>query len=402
VAQLFLLNKGGKGVVSMLARIKYLTAGESHGKGLLGIIDNIPAGLEISEDYIKEQLFRRQQGHGRGGRMKIETDHAEIYTGVRHGKSLGSPIGLVLPNKDWVNWTKKMSSEPVDEKITKVTLPRPGHADLAGVQKFDFNDIRNVLERSSARETAMRVALASICRKFLHEVGIEVGSRVTQIYNVKDETPLPEGISPEVLNEMADKSSVRCLDKKAETDMIAAINKAKAEGDSVGGIFEIIATGLPYGLGSHTQWDKKLHARIAESLMSVNAFKGIEIGMGFGEAERLGSDVHDEIGWDGEKYIRHSNNAGGIEGGMSNAQPIVIRAVMKPIPTLIKPLRSVDIESKEEKLAHKERTDSCAVPAASVVAESMVCFVLADALLEKFGGDTMEQLKAHIKVSGKY
>jgi len=386
----------------MLARIKYLTAGESHGKGLLGIIDNIPAGLEISEDYIKEQLFRRQQGHGRGGRMKIETDHAEIYTGVRHGKSLGSPIGLVLPNKDWVNWTKKMSSEPVDEKITKVTLPRPGHADLAGVQKFDFNDIRNVLERSSARETAMRVALASICRKFLHEVGIEVGSRVTQIYNVKDETPLPEGISPEVLNEMADKSSVRCLDKKAETDMIAAINKAKAEGDSVGGIFEIIATGLPYGLGSHTQWDKKLHARIAESLMSVNAFKGIEIGMGFGEAERLGSDVHDEIGWDGEKYIRHSNNAGGIEGGMSNAQPIVIRAVMKPIPTLIKPLRSVDIESKEEKLAHKERTDSCAVPAASVVAESMVCFVLADALLEKFGGDTMEQLKAHIKVSGKY
>ena len=402
MAQLFLLNKGGKGVVSMLARIKYLTAGESHGKGLLGIIDNIPAGLEISEDYIKEQLFRRQQGHGRGGRMKIETDHAEIYTGVRHGKSLGSPIGLVLPNKDWVNWTKKMSSEPVDEKITKVTLPRPGHADLAGVQKFDFNDIRNVLERSSARETAMRVALASICRKFLHEVGIEVGSRVTQIYNVKDETPLPEGISPEVLNEMADKSSVRCLDKKAETDMIAAINKAKAEGDSVGGIFEIIATGLPYGLGSHTQWDKKLHARIAESLMSVNAFKGIEIGLGFGEAERLGSDVHDEIGWDGEKYIRHSNNAGGIEGGMSNAQPIVIRAVMKPIPTLIKPLRSVDIESKEEKLAHKERTDSCAVPAASVVAESMVCFVLADALLEKFGGDTMEQLKAHIKVSGKY
>ena len=386
----------------MLTRIKYLTAGESHGKGLLGILDNIPAGLEITENYIAKQLFRRQQGHGRGGRMKIEKDRAEIYTGVRHGVTLGSRIGLILPNKDWVNWIKKMSSEPVDEEIKKVTLPRPGHADLAGVQKFDFDDIRNVLERSSARETAMRVALASICRKLLREVGIEVGSRVTQIYNVKDEAPMPEGISPEALNELADKSVVRCLDKNAETEMIAAIDKAKAEGDSVGGIFEIIATGLPYGLGSHTQWDKKLHARIAESIMSVNAFKGIEIGMGFEEAEKLGSEVHDEIGWDGEKYIRHSNNAGGIEGGMSNAQPIVIRAVMKPIPTLIKPLRSVDIETKENKLAHKERTDYCSVPAASIVAEAMLCFTLADALLEKFGGDTMEQLKAHMKVSGKY
>ena len=386
----------------MLTRIKYLTAGESHGKGLLGILDNIPAGLKISEDYIAKQLFRRQQGHGRGGRMKIEKDRAEIYTGVRHGTTLGSPIGLILPNKDWVNWTKKMSVEQVDEEIKKVTLPRPGHADLAGVQKFDFDDIRNVLERSSARETAMRVALASICRKLLREVGIEVGSRVTQIYNVKDETPMPEGISPEALNELADKSVVRCLDKNAETEMIAAIDKAKAEGDSVGGIFEIIATGLPYGLGSHTQWDKKLHARIAESIMSVNAFKGIEIGMGFEEVGMLGSEVHDEIGWDGEKYIRHSNNAGGIEGGMSNAQPIVIHVVMKPIPTLIKPLRSVDIETKENKLAHKERTDSCSVPAASIVAEAMLCFTLADALLEKFGGDTMEQMKAHIKVSGRY
>ena len=386
----------------MLARIKYLTAGESHGKGLLGIIDNVPAGLEISEDYITHQLFRRQQGHGRGGRMKIETDHAEIYTGVRHGKSLGSPIGLILPNKDFENWIKKMSSKPVDEETTKVTLPRPGHADLAGVQKFNFDDIRNVLERSSARETAMRVALASVCRKLLKEIGIEVGSRVTQIHTVKDETPMQEGISPEVLNNMADKSPVRCLDKNAEKEMIAAIDQAKTDGDSVGGIFEVISTGLPYGLGSHTQWDKKLHARIAESIMSINAFKGIEIGMGFVEAEKLGSEVHDEIGWDGKKYIRHSNNAGGIEGGMSNAQPIIIRAVMKPIPTLIKPLRSVDIQTKEDKLAHKERTDSCSVPAASIVAESMLCFVLADAMLEKFGGDTMEQLKKHINATGKY
>ena len=386
----------------MLSRLKYLTAGESHGKGLLGIIDGIPAGLEISESYISAQLYRRQQGHGRGGRMKIETDFAELYTGVRHGESLGSPIGLILQNKDWENWIQKMSADPVEDKIRKVTLPRPGHADLTGVQKFDFDDIRNVLERSSARETAIRVALASVCRKLLKEVGIEVGSRVVQIHSLKDTSPIPEGISPEGLNEMADSSPVRCLDKSTEKEMMDVIDKAKADGDSVGGVFEIIATGLPYGLGSHTQWDRKLQARIAESILSINAFKGIEIGMGFDQAGKFGSNVHDEIGHDGEKYIRHSNNAGGIEGGMSNAQPIVIRAVMKPIPTLIKPLRSVDIETKEEKLAHKERTDSCAVPAASIVAESMLCFVLADALLEKFGGDSMSQLKAHMKATAKY
>jgi chorismate synthase len=386
----------------MLARIKYLTAGESHGKGLLGILDNIPACLEISEDYIEKQLFRRQQGHGRGGRMKIETDRAEIYTGVRHGKTLGSPIGLILPNKDFKNWTIKMSSETVAEEIKKVTLPRPGHADLAGVQKFDFDDIRNVLERSSARETAMRVALASICRKLLKDVGIEVGSRVTQIYNIKDETILPADLSPEDLSEKVDLSPVRCINKVSEKEMIAAIDAAKTDGDSVGGIFEVIATGLPYGLGSYTQWYKKLHARITESIMSINAFKGIEIGAGFAEAGELGSDIHDEIGWDGNKYIRYTNNAGGIEGGVSNAQPIVIRAMMKPIPTLIKPLRSVDIKNKKAKLAHKERTDSCAVPAASIVAESMLCFVLADAILEKFGGDTMDQLKKHIHATGKY
>ena len=386
----------------MLAKIKYLTAGESHGKGLLGIIDGLPAGLDVSEKFISKDLFRRQQGHGRGGRMKIEKDHAEIYTGIRHGRSLGSPIGLIIPNKDFENWTEKMSTEPVEKPIKKVTLPRPGHADLAGVQKYDEDDIRNILERSSARETTMRVALASICRKMLREVGIEVGSRVIQIHTVKDESILPDHFTPETLNKMADKSPVRCLDKKVEKKMINAIDQAKKEGDSVGGIFEVIASGMPYGLGSHTNWDTKLHARIAESIMSVNAFKGIEIGMGFDSAQHHGSEVHDEIGWDGEKYTRYSNNAGGIEGGMSNAQPIIIRAVMKPIPTLIKPLRSVDIKTKENKLAHKERTDSCSVPAASVVAEAMLCFVLADAILEKFGGDTMHQLQAHIEVSGKY
>ena len=386
----------------MLARIKYLTSGESHGQGLLGILDGIPAGLHISEAEIQTELARRQKGHGRGGRMKIEKDFAQIWGGVRHGKTLGSPVGLLIENKDWKNWTKKMSVAPVADKVKTVTLPRPGHADLAGLQKFGETDIRNILERASARETAMRVALATICRKFLSEIGITIGSHVTQISTVKNEIKLPSDLTPEKLNEKADRSSVRCLDKTAENKMIAEIDKAKKDGDSVGGVFEIIAAGLPYGLGSHTQWDKKLHARLAESIMSVNAFKGIEIGSGFEQAHKQGSDVHDEIGWDGEKFIRHSNNAGGIEGGMSNAQPLIIRAVMKPIPTLIKPLRSIDYLSKEEKLAHKERTDSCSVPAASVVAESMVCFVLADAVLEKFGGDSMAQLKAHLNLSGKY
>ena len=384
----------------MLARLKFLTAGESHGQGLLGILDGMLAGLDISEDYIGVQLARRQMGYGRGGRMKIEKDHAEIWCGVRHGKTLGAPVGLIIRNKDWDNWTRKMSVDPVGGEIRKVTLPRPGHADLAGIQKYGFDDIRNVLERSSARETTMRVGLGSVCRKLLEEVGIEVGSRVIQIHDVKDESV--SHISPNQLSKSADVSPVRCLDKNVESAMVKTIDNAKESGDSVGGIFEVIANGLPYGLGAYTQWDRKLHARISAMLMSVNAFKGIEIGEGFGGAERFGSKVHDEIGHDGEKFIRYSNNAGGIEGGMSNAQPIVIRMAMKPIPTLIKPLHSVDIHSKEKKDAHKERTDSCAVPAASIIAESMLCFVLADALLEKFGGDSVEQLKAHMDASAKY
>ena len=384
----------------MLVRLKFLTAGESHGQGLLGILDGMLAGLEISEDYIGVQLARRQMGYGRGGRMKIEKDRAEIWCGVRHGKTLGAPVGLIIRNKDWENWTRKMSVNPIDSEIRKVTLPRPGHADLAGVQKYGFDDIRNVLERSSARETTMRVGLGSVCRKLLEEVGIEVGSRVVQIHDVKDESL--SDISPNQLSKTADASSVRCLDKEVESAMIKTIDDAKASGDSVGGIFEVIANGLPYGLGAHTQWDRKLHTRISAMLMSVNAFKGIEIGEGFGGAEKFGSEVHDEIGHDGGKFIRYSNNAGGIEGGMSNAQPIVIRMAMKPIPTLIKPLHSVDIHSKEKKDAHKERTDSCAVPAASIIAESMLCFVLADALLEKFGGDSVVQLKAHMDATAKY
>ena len=384
----------------MLKRLQFLTAGESHGKGLLGILDGIPAGLEISEDYIDEQLKRRQMGHGRGGRMKIEKDHGEIWSGVRHGKTLASPIGILVQNLDWKNWTEKMSITPVDKEIKEVTLPRPGHADLAGVQKYGFTDIRNVLERSSARETTMRVALGSVCRKLLEEVGIHIASRVVQIHNVIDTDKVDCEIKE--LNSKVDKSAVRCINKAIETQMINVIDAAKQSGDSVGGIFEVIASGVPYGLGSFTQWTEKLQARISAMMMSINAFKGIEIGSGFRSAAKFGSEVHDEIGHDGKKFTRYSNNAGGIEGGMSNAQPIVLWMSMKPISTLIKPLRSIDVTTFEKKKAHKERTDACAVPAASIIAESMLCITLADALLEKFGGDSIEQLKAHMKATAKY
>ena len=384
----------------MLKRLQFLTAGESHGKGLLGILDGIPAGLEISEDYIDEQLKRRQMGHGRGGRMKIEKDHGEIWSGVRHGKTLASPIGILVQNLDWKNWTEKMSITPVDKEIKEVTLPRPGHADLAGVQKYGFTDIRNVLERSSARETTMRVALGSVCRKLLEEVGIHIASRVVQIHNIIDTDKVDCEIKE--LNSKVDRSPVRCINKAIETQMINVIDSAKQSGDSVGGIFEVIATGVPYGLGSFTQWTEKLQARISAMMMSINAFKGIEIGSGFRSAAKFGSEVHDEIGHDGKKFTRYSNNAGGIEGGMSNAQPIVLWMSMKPISTLIKPLRSIDVITFEKKKAHKERTDACAVPAASIIAESMLCITLADALLEKFGGDSIEQLKAHMKATAKY
>ena len=386
----------------MLVRLKFLTAGESHGKSLLGILDGFPSGVKISEKYIGFQLARRQMGYGRGGRMKIEKDWAEILCGVRHGKTLGSPIGLKVNNNDWKNWITKMSKEPVDSEVRKITLPRPGHADLAGIKKFGFDDIRNILERSSARETTMRVALASVCRKFLEEIGIEVGSRVTQIHNIKDETQLSFNKSPNEISQLADKSLVRCLNKIKEKKMVSIIDKAKQNGDSVGGVFEVFATGLPYGLGSPMQWDRKLQSKITSSMMSVNAFKSIDIGSGIDMASKFGSEVHDEIGFDGKRFTRYSNNAGGIEGGMSNAQPLIVQISMKPIATLIKPLRSVDLISKEIKNAHKERTDSCAVPAASIIAESMLCFVLLDSILEKFGGDSLNQLKKHMDVSAKY
>ena len=383
----------------MLKKIQYLTAGESHGKGLLGIINGIPANLEIDESYIRNQLARRQRGHGRGKRMKIETDYAEIYSGVRLGQTIGAPIGLIINNADYKNWVKKMPINATDDTIKKITLPRPGHADLAGIEKFGFSDIRNVIERSSARETAMRVAIGSVCRKLLEDINIYVGSRVVQIHDVIDKTEVDFSKGAQTISNMADQSEVRCISNDISSKMKNRIDEAKTSGDSVGGKFEVFATGVPIGLGSYSQWFDRLQSKISESIMSINAIKGIEFSSAFENIYEFGSKIHDEIGWDGKKYIRHSNNAGGIEGGISNSEPILFQAAMKPIPTLIKPLKSVDIITKEEKLAHKERTDSCAVPAASVIAESMLCIVLADSILEKFGGDSLEELKRHMSSS---
>ncbi|MDG1089878.1 MAG: chorismate synthase [Candidatus Marinimicrobia bacterium] len=382
--------------------MSYMTAGESHGKGLIGIIEGIPAGMNITEEYIEKDLLRRMQGHGRGGRMKIEKDHAEIFSGVRHAVTLGSPISLLIKNFDWVNWEDRMATGKPKKEHRKVSMPRPGHADLAGVMKYGLDDIRNVLERSSARETAMRVAIGAVCRKLLEEVGITVGSRVYQIHNIVDNTPVSNDMGLKELNDTVDASPVRCFDKDAEKKMMDVIDEARNNGDSVGGSFEVIAKGLPYGLGTYINADGKLQARISQAMMSVNAFKGVELGAGFASSAVFGSELHDEILYEDNKITRASNNAGGIEGGMSNAQPIHVKVSMKPISTLIKPLRSIDLNTMEPKLAHKERTDSCAVPAASIIGESMLTIVLADALLEKFGGDNLDQLKKHIKASGKY
>jgi chorismate synthase len=379
-----------------------MTAGESHGKGLIGIIEGIPAGMNITEEYIEKDLLRRMQGHGRGGRMKIEKDHAEIFSGVRHAVTLGSPISLLIKNFDWVNWEDRMATGKPKKEHRKVSMPRPGHADLAGVMKYGLDDIRNVLERSSARETAMRVAIGAVCRKLLEEVGITVGSRVYQIHNIVDNTPVSNDMGLKELNDTVDASPVRCFDKDAEKKMMDVIDEARNNGDSVGGSFEVIAKGLPYGLGTYINADGKLQARISQAMMSVNAFKGVELGAGFASSAVFGSELHDEILYEDNKITRASNNAGGIEGGMSNAQPIHVKVSMKPISTLIKPLRSIDLNTMEPKLAHKERPDSCAVPAASIIGESMLTIVLADALLEKFGGDNLDQLKKHIKASGKY
>ena len=378
----------------MLSKINFLTAGESHGKGLLGIIEGIPAGLNITSKYIDFHLSRRQKGFGRGARMKIENDRAEIFSGIRYNLTLGSPIGLIIKNIDYKNWTDIMSIEKPSIKIDKITLPRPGHADLAGIMKYQFNDIRNVIERSSARETTMRVALGSICRKLLEELNIHVASYITGIHNIHDHESY--NIEVKSLNQTADDSPLRVLNPDIESKMINIIKNAQKNGDTVGGKFQVIISGAPYGLGSYTSWNRKINAKLAESISSINAIKSVSFGKD-NSSSSLGSELHDEIEYSNNQYKRTNNNSGGIEGGMSNGQNILINAEMKPLSTLTKPLKSIDIKTNKTKLAHKERTDSCAVPAASIIAESMVCITILDSILDKFGGDSMKDLKKHFK-----
>jgi chorismate synthase len=372
--------------------LRLLTAGESHGELLMGIIEGLPAGLLIRITDIDRDLARRQVGYGRGNRMKIEKDQVKIYSGVRWGRTLGSPMGLMIRNKDWENWRDKMSVDPMFlNSADPLTRPRPGHADLAGALKYNMTDIRNILERSSARETAMRVAVGAVAKRLLGEFGIDVISHVLSIGGVYAKVPK---ISVHELKKRAESSELRCADPDAGKRMMRRIDEAKSAGDTLGGVFEVIIKGVPVGLGSHAHWDRKLDARLANALMSVQAIKGVEVGAGFGVANRPGSQVHDEIFWSRKDgFYRKTNMAGGIEGGISNGEPIVLRAAMKPIPTLMKPLRSVDLASKRPFKASVERSDVCAVPAAGVVAEAAVAFEIAGALVEKFGGDSIEEMK---------
>lgn len=375
--------------------LKFVTSGESHGKGLVGIIEGLPAGVPISQDYINLQLARRQQGYGRGGRMKIETDQIEIMAGVRGGLTLGSPVSFVIQNRDYENWQGIMSPgecERLEERA--VYRPRPGHADLAGAMKYNHRDMRNILERASARETAARVAVGAFCRQLLHLMDIYIYSQVLSIGSVSAEPyPVDTGNWRECC-ERVELSPVRCLDNTAATAMMALIDQAKQEGESLGGSFEVGAVGVPPGLGSHVSWDTKLDGRIAAALMSIPAIKAAEIGDGFANSARPGSQVHDQI-YLGDKGIYHQfNRAGGIEGGITNGEKVWVRGYMKPIPTLYKPLQSVNTQEWHEEKAEVERSDICAVPAAAVVGEAMLAFVIAQAVLEKFGADTVVEIKA--------
>ncbi|WLR53095.1 chorismate synthase [Bacillus tianshenii] len=381
--------------------MRYLTAGESHGPQLTTILEGIPAQLSLTAEDINYELARRQKGHGRGRRMQIEKDQVQILSGVRHGKTLGSPITLVVENKDWTHWTNVMGIEPLaeeDEQDVKrqITRPRPGHADLVGGYKYGHRDLRNVLERSSARETTVRVAAGAVAKKILSELGIQVAGHVREIGGIRAENI--EYSSLEDLKQRTEASSVRCLDSEVEEKMKQEIDDAKKNGDSIGGVVEVIVEGVPAGLGSYVQYDRKLDAKIAAAIVSINAFKGVEFGIGFEAARRFGSEVHDEILWDEENgYTRATNNLGGFEGGMTTGMPIVVRGVMKPIPTLYKPLRSVDIDTKESFEASIERSDSCAVPAASVVAEAVVAWEIAQALVEHYGTDRMDLIAKNIE-----
>ncbi len=386
--------------------MRYITAGESHGPQLTTILEGVPAGLSLVADDINEELARRQKGYGRGRRMQIETDQVQIVSGVRHGETLGSPIALVVENRDFAHWTKIMGAEPLTEQEEKemkrqVTKPRPGHADLNGAIKYGHRDMRNVLERSSARETTVRVAAGAVAKKVLAELGIKVAGHVIEIGGVQAKEITYSSI--EELKSITEESPVRCLDEEAGKQMMKAIDDAKANGDSIGGIVEVVVEGMPIGVGSYVHYDRKLDAKLAAAIMSINAFKGVEIGIGFEAAHRPGSEVHDEILWNEEHgYTRRTNNAGGLEGGMTTGMPIVVRGVMKPIPTLYKPLQSVDIDTKEAFTASIERSDSCAVPAASIVAEAVVAWELATALIEQFGLDRIDLIRENIKKHNEY
>ena len=378
-----------------MSNIRFLTAGESHGKGLVGIIEGIPAGLKILVNDINKDLARRQLGYGRGGRMKIEKDRAELMSGVRNGLSMGSPISLTIENKDWENWKDKMASEVMPSVPEPVTIPRPGHADLAGHYKYGHDDLRNVIERSSARETAMRVGLGAIAKLLLAECGINIGSHVLSI-NQAFLSSRDEKLSATEIKELADGSRVRCIDEESSERMVNAIKEAVNKKDTVGGVFEVIADGVMPGLGSYAHWDRKLDGKLAQSLMSIPAIKGVEVGPAFDNAALFGSQVHDEILPGKELYIRTTNRAGGLEGGVTNGEPLIVRAAMKPISTLRQPLKSVDLATGKEVDSRYERSDVCAVPAAAVIGESMVALTLADALLEKFGGDSMKELLSRV------
>ncbi len=378
---------------------RFTTAGESHGRGLVGILEGIPAGLPVSAADVDVELKRRMGGYGRGARMKIESDRIEWLAGVRAGETLGSPIAMLIWNRDWEHWQDVMAPEAdatpdPQGRRRQVTRPRPGHADLAGSLKYDRLDARDILERASARETVARVACGAVCKKLLREFNIEIGSHVAELGGVvanlgaQHAAPLRANI-----NEMADQSPVRCLDKDAEAEIIRRIDAAKAAGDTLGGIVEVIALGVPVGLGSHVSWDRKLDGRLAQALMSIPAVKGVELGLGFEAARRKGSEVHDEIM---PGFARATNRAGGTEGGMTTGEPLVIRVAMKPISTLMSPLKTVDLKTGGPAQAQSERSDVTAVPAMGVIAEAMLAIVLTEALLEKFGGDALSELKRNV------
>jgi chorismate synthase len=375
--------------------LRLITAGESHGPGLTCLVEGLPAGLALRPEDLNEDMARRQLGHGRGGRMKIEKDAASVTGGVRHGKTLGGPVALAVENRDFKNWEERMSPWPVEGDVAEVHLPRPGHADLVGTQKYKQTDVRNILERASARETAARVAGGALCKAFLAAVGVHVRSHVIQIASVG--VPEREGALTLADFDEVDASPVRCLDAEAGRAMVAEINALRKANESLGGVFEVQAFGLVPGLGSHISWEERLDGRLAMGILSIQAMKGVAIGDGFHIAGVPGSEAHDEIFYSRERgYYRETNRSGGLEGGMSTGEPLIVRGAMKPLPTLTKPLRSVDISTHEPAEALRERTDSCTVPAAGVVGEAMVALVLADAYRRKFGGDHIDDVRQSV------